>query len=81
MANINVEFSRELLKVVLQEVKAAFPDIKVSEAWVYKYNDGRWEFHGPNKYYWYGRADNAYDARYKGWVSWLETRKPIEAVS
>lgn len=40
------------------------------DVWVYKFMDDHWEFHGPNGFYWHGSADNAYDARAKGWQAW-----------
>jgi hypothetical protein len=33
-----------------------------------------WEFHGPDNYYWHGNASGAYEARYKGWMAWLESQ-------
>jgi hypothetical protein len=52
-----------------------------------------WEFHGPGRgpivgstdpvkppnFYWYGSADNAYDARAQGWQAWLEHYHPEAA--
>ncbi len=47
------------------------PKTSLHRAWVHRFLDG-WEFHGPDKFYWHGRAGNAYEARYKGWMMWLE---------
>lgn len=70
---LNVVFCRKLMQLAHRDVKAAAPHINLrTAAWVWK--DGRqcWEFHGPQNFYWHGRADNAYDARAKGWNKWLE---------
>jgi len=37
-----------------------------------------WEFHGPAKFKWRGRADNVLDARVKGWEAWLQQKRPTE---
>ena len=71
MTDINVAFCRRLLKEAHDEVRKHFPEIKLREAWVYGYGRGQWEFHGPDGFYWHGRAGNAYDARYHGWMAWL----------
>jgi len=42
----------------------------IKSAWVYKVGKDHWEFHF-GSYYWHGSADNAYDARAKGWSAWL----------
>lgn len=71
--NIDVAFSRSLLSVLVQNMKAVHPDVSVMrDAWVWHFNRNHWEFHGPNGYYWHGRASCAYEARYKGWMAWLE---------
>ena len=71
VADINTMFCRTMLGGVHAEVKKHFPDVKLKAAWVYKTGRQDWEFHGPDDFYWYGEADNAYDARSKGWLSWL----------
>lgn len=69
---LDVSFSRILLAQVHSDVKSFRPSINLKkDAWVYKTMRDSWEFHGPEKFYWYGSACNAYEARYKGWVSWL----------
>ena len=72
--NIDVQFCRLLLREVIAEVRAAFPGIKVGQAWVWKFQRDQWEFHGPQGFYWHGRAANAYDARTKGWQAYLSER-------
>lgn len=71
--DIDVIFCRHLLSLVHKDVKAAFPSIHLKkDAWVWStgFRD-HWEFHGPNDFYWHGNAANAYDARAKGWNSYL----------
>jgi hypothetical protein len=67
----DLAFCRQHLRLVLTEVRDWCPDVKPSEAWVWKSGRGQWEFHGPDRFYWHGRAANAYDARAKGWQSYL----------
>lgn len=75
MTDLNIEFSRIYLRLVTQDLKRAFPDIKSrKDAYVIKSTGDLWEFHGPDEFYWYGRADNAYDARAKGWESYMSSK-------
>jgi hypothetical protein len=71
VADINTTFCRTLLAGAHADVKKHFPHINLRTAWVYKTDRQSWEFHGPDDFYWYGHADNAYDARAKGWWAWL----------
>jgi hypothetical protein len=72
MSSVDVEFCRALLRQVMPVVKRMLPNKDLrTVAWTYKASTGHWEFHGPDGYYWHGRASNAYDARYKGWMEWL----------
>lgn len=71
--NVDITFSRYLLNDLHKELKRRFPSIKLRKTWVWKIGRaGHWEFHGPDHFYWHGRAHNAYDARYKGWIAYLE---------
>lgn len=71
MSDINVTFCRTLLKTVMADIKKITSPAERKAAWVYRFSlDGSWEFHGPDRFYWYGRADNAYDARAQGWQAW-----------
>lgn len=74
MGDVNVDICRSLLSEIHKEVKAFNAKINLKkDAWVYSF--GRtWEFHGPDEFYWHGRAANAYDARYKGWSAYLEKK-------
>ena len=72
---IDSQFSRVMLGGVTRVVKRHFPDIHLfKEASVYHFHRDSWEFHGPDKFYWHGRAGNAHDARTKGWTAWLKTK-------
>lgn len=74
MAYPNLTFSRQLLKQGHALVKKHFPRINVTrDAWTH-YSLNTWEFHGPDKFYWYGAADNAYECRYKGWMAYLRSK-------
>ncbi len=70
--NINLVFCRNLLKSAIAEVRIHFPAVQTKFAWVWHIGRNHWEFHGPEAFYWHGSADNAYDARYKGWMAWLK---------
>lgn len=74
--NINTVFCRGLLRLVMVDVKERTTPKQRKDAWVYRVDSSTWEFHGPDKYYWYGSADNAYDARAQGWSHWLEDEHP-----
>ena len=75
MNNINIEFSRLILSSVRVALLQHFPANKIiKDAWVYRFGKGHWEFHGPESFYWHGQADNAYDARAKGWMAWLHQK-------
>lgn len=68
-------FSREMMRRVHIEVREHAPSIKpMRDAWVYHFGRNHYEFHGPDGFYWHGRAGDAYDARAKGWSAWLERK-------
>ncbi|MEX3960134.1 hypothetical protein [Trinickia sp. EG282A] len=71
---LNCIFTRSLLREATTLVRSHFPDVKLRDAWVYRFNGDHWEFHGPDDFYWHGDADGAYHARYKGWMAWLERK-------
>jgi hypothetical protein len=71
MTDINISFCRALLSQIVPEVRAAGKSPR-NDAWVWHSMRYSWEFHGPEKFYWHGRAYNAYEARYKGWRAWLD---------
>jgi hypothetical protein len=71
MTDINIAFCRLLLSQITPEIRAAGKRV-YKDAWVWTGDGRQWEWHGPETAIWYGRADNAYDARFKGWSSWLD---------
>lgn len=73
--SVDILFSRALLSEGIKALKEASPKTRpFKDAWVWNAGRDHWEFHGPDKYYWHGRAGNAFEARYKGWMAWLETK-------
>jgi len=71
----NVIFCRLLLATIRDELTSAQRKLLVG-SWSYMYDDGHGEFHTKDGFYWYGSADNAYDARYQGISAWLEEKYP-----
>lgn len=76
--NIDILFSRQLLLQVHKDArkvylarKGVLPNLH-KVAWVYSFGRDHWEFHGPDDFYWCGSASNAYEARSKGWLRWIE---------
>ena len=69
-----MNFTRLFLSQVHQRVRdAGVSKTPMKDAWVHR--TGRlFEFHGPEGFYWYGRAEDAFDARAKGWTALLEAR-------
>lgn len=82
MSDLNITFCRALLAQTMERVRRHTTPALREKAWVYKTARGQWEFQGPNpdgrvnQFYWFGRADNAYEARAKGWSAWLEKFYP-----
>jgi hypothetical protein len=75
MTDINTMFTRSLLRLGVADLKKHFPKVRaVKDAWVWKAGRDHWEFHGPDKFYWHGSAHDAYEARYKGWNAWMESK-------
>ena len=70
--DINLAFTRLLLKGTMEVIKPLTTVAERKAAWVYHYGRGHWEFRGPDGFHWHGSADNAYDARHKGWEAWRE---------
>ena len=76
-ADINIVFCRTLLSLVMEDVKKVTTAADRKAAWVYRSMKDHWEFHGPDGFYWHGSADNAYDARAKGWARYVEALKEL----
>jgi hypothetical protein len=66
-------FGSALLAEATKLVRANFPEVKLSEAWTYKFMRDHWEFHYKD-FYWHGNASCSYEARYNGWMAWLRTK-------
>lgn len=70
------DFSRVLLAQIMPEVREHTIIEQRKASYVMCLERGReYEFHGPEKFYWHGRASDAYEARYKGWDAWLNSMK------
>lgn len=76
MSNVNVDFCRTLLSLAMEDVRKVTTAQQRKDVWVYRCMRDHWEFHGPDDFYWHGSADNAYDARAKGWHAWLAQFHP-----
>jgi hypothetical protein len=75
MQTVDIAFCRHLLGQGLADLKKFAPHIRpMKDGWVWSAGRDHWEFHGPGEYYWHGRAGNAYEARYKGWMAWLKAQ-------
>lgn len=70
MSAIDRAFSAATLRFVLADVRRHDPAVNIKESWVWKHRPGKYEFHY-RKFYWYGSADSAADARAAGWNAWL----------
>lgn len=70
-------FNRIHLSLVHEEIRQTGINTPMKAAWVHKTFD-QWEFHGPDEFYWHGRAQDAWDARVKGWTAWLRRKYDIE---
>jgi hypothetical protein len=76
---VNIAFCRSLLKSAIKEVRLHFPDIKVSEAGVVgpSFNQYLFEYmHNGERFAEYVSAENAFEARYKGWNLFLRRYVP-----
>lgn len=73
MSDIDVLFGRSLLAQIIPHIRKAGKRVN-KDAWVWHFHRDNWEFHGPDDFYWHGSAGNAYEARYKGWSSWLNSK-------
>lgn len=66
----DIEYSRVLMKAITADVKKHDATIDLRQAWVWKAGRDHWEFHY-RKFYWHGRASDAYEAKTNGWSAWL----------
>ena len=72
------EFSRSYLALVHKDVKRIpnGPKNVWSAAWTYKFGRDSYEFHGPDQFYCTVSATNGYEARAKGWASYIQQKHP-----
>jgi hypothetical protein len=74
--NESISFSRCELKLVTDRVKRLGADIKeASVTWSSMGSGGKMYEFFYDEFHWYGKADNAYDAKARGWESWMEMQK------
>ena len=71
-------FCRKMLAIVMKDVRRHVSIDLIKEAWVYKYTGmNSAEFQIPSvKFYWYGRAHCAYEARYQAWFAYMKEHVP-----
>lgn len=76
MPTPNITISRKLLIEAHDLVRKHFPQLKAihTVGWTHQSSPRFWEFHGPEQFYWHGKADNGYHARYLGWLAWLRSK-------
>ena len=69
---IYTAFNQAMVTAIKPEVEALGFKVR-KDAWVYK--SGRtWEFHGPNKFYWWGQCEDAHHARAEGWQAFINAQ-------
>jgi len=49
--NVNLAFTRLLLKGTMEVIKPLTTVAERKSAWVYHFNGDHWEFHGPDCFY------------------------------
>jgi len=74
MSQANEAFCRLLLKCVIDDVRDVTTAAERRAVSVSKNSRDQWVFHGPGDFYWYGEADNLWDAQVKGWQAWWSQR-------
>lgn len=72
MLDINVSFTQSMLRQIIPDVRKHVTGVRLRDAWVWNAGRDHWEFHYKS-FYWHGNADNAYEARYKGWSAYLRS--------
>ena len=73
-------FCHQMLKDVLDDVRQHFTEEEISKAWVIGSN-GRYEFHGPNNFFSYLKADCVASAKADGWCKLLDAKEESEAIA
>lgn len=69
-------FCRALLKKVMANVRVDVSTEDIQSSWTHKTDEGRYEFHGPDRFYRHGiRADCLWSAKAEGWRVYLDFLK------
>lgn len=69
-------FCRLHLREVMKDVVEMTTPEQRKAAWGYKYQGQQSaEFHGPDGFYWNGRAHCVWEAKAKGWEAWMEKQR------
>ena len=68
--SIYTDYTRSMLASITPDVRQHVAGVKLRDAWVYRVGKGHWEFHF-REFYWHGSADDAFEARFKGWDAYL----------
>lgn len=69
MSDPNVSFSRSCYNSVVADIRAHIKDFKSSEYWTWRDgNDRCFEVQGPDGFYWYGAAHNAWEAKFEAFL-------------
>jgi hypothetical protein len=71
------DFCRLNLKLHMETIKGHTTAAQRKATWAYKFRVGQgrrptFEWNGPDGYRWEGKADCLWDAKVKGWSSWME---------
>jgi hypothetical protein len=73
MQDNNHSFCRLHLRGTIEEIvnRTTPEQRKAAWAWKDRNSPGRYEFHGPNNFYWYGQSCCLWEAKSQGWSAWL----------
>ena len=69
-------FCRSLLKETMKEVCQHTTPEQRKAAWAWKDGVALVEFHGPDKFYWFGSGCCLYHAKAQGWYAWMQSIRP-----
>lgn len=69
-------FCRKVLAYTMETVREHTTAAERKEAWAWRDPGGWFVFHGPDGFCITGRAHCLYDAKAKGWSSWLDSLEP-----
>lgn len=72
-------FCRYFLSLVMKDVRKHVSKEDIKKSWGWKFQKGQYEFHGPEQFYWNGKACCMWHAKTNGWESYLR-HKGIEVV-